>query len=426
MSFWQNISSYFSSEYYTFWVVSIGAGIICFSAGLVGTFSYLRKRALLGDVVSHAVLPGVAISFMLTGVKNPLYFLIGATISGLLSIWLVDYIQIRSKLKPDTILALTLSVFFGIGIVLLTKIQHSGNASQSGLDSFLFGKAASMTLQDVIIFSVIALINTICIGIFLRSFSLISFDEEFAKSIGFNIKFIKALLALLTVVTVAIGIQSVGVVLMAALLITPASGARFLTNSIKTMLIYAGIFALLSGFIGVIISSSGTAMPTGPWIVVVLSSFTLLAIFFGKEKGVIARMKVRKSNNIKINNENTLKTIYKLSDNGNESIPIKHLSGNPSIQRLRNTLRRLEKKQILSRVKESIVLSEKGKIAAREVIRKHRLWEIFLSKYFQLEADHLHDDAEGIEHIITPEIEKHLITLLNRPEKDPHQSEIPY
>jgi manganese/zinc/iron transport system permease protein len=426
MSFWQNIPSYFSSEYYTFWVVSIGAGIICFAAGIVGTFSYLRKRALLGDVISHAVLPGVAISFMLTGVKNPLYFLIGATISGLLSIWLVDYIQSRSKLKPDTILALTLSVFFGIGIVLLTKIQHNGNASQSGLDSFLFGKAASMTLQDVIIFSVIALINTVCIGIFLRAFSLISFDEEYAKSIGFNIKFIKSFLALLTVITVAIGIQSVGVVLMAALLITPASGARFLTNSIKTMLIYAGVFALLSGFIGVIISSSGTAMPTGPWIVVVLSSFTLLAIFFGKEKGVIARMKVRKSNNIKINNENTLKTIYKLSNNGNESIPIKQLFGNPSIQRLSNTLRRLEKKQILSRVKESIILSEKGKIAAREVIRKHRLWEIYLSKYFHLEADHIHDDAEGIEHIITPEIEKHLIILLNRPEKDPHQSEIPY
>jgi len=114
MSIWQIISSYFSSEYYTFWVVSIGAGIICFSAGIVGTFSYLRKRALLGDVVSHAVLPGVAISFMLTGVKNPLYFLIGATISGLLSIWLVDYIQSRSKLKPDTILALTLSSKYDI------------------------------------------------------------------------------------------------------------------------------------------------------------------------------------------------------------------------------------------------------------------------------------------------------------------------
>lgn len=426
MSFWQNISIYFSSEYYTFWVVSIGAGIICFAAGIVGTFSYLRKRALIGDVVSHAVLPGVAISFMLTGVKNPLYFLIGATTSGILSIWLVDFIQSKSKLKPDTILALTLSVFFGIGIVLLTKIQHSGDAAQSGLDSFLFGKAASMTMHDVIIFSIIALINTICIVVFLRAFSIISFDEEYAKSIGFNVKVIKSFLALLTVITVAIGIQSVGIVLMAALLITPASGARFLTNSVKKMLVYAGIFALFSGFSGVIISSSGKAMPTGPWIVVVLSIFTIIAIFFGKEKGVIARMRTRKSNNIKINNENTLKTIYKLSKEGNESIPRDQLINNQSTTQFKPILKRLEKNQILIRVNESVILTEKGKLAAREVIRKHRLWEIYLSKYFNLDPDHLHDDAEGIEHIITPEIEKHLITLLNRPEKDPHQSEIPY
>jgi manganese/zinc/iron transport system permease protein len=426
MSFWQNISTYFSSEYYTFWVVSIGAGIICFAAGIVGTFSYLRKRALIGDVVSHAVLPGVAISFMLTGVKNPLYFLIGATTSGILSIWLVDFIQSKSKLKPDTILALTLSVFFGIGIVLLTKIQHSGDAAQSGLDSFLFGKAASMTMHDVIIFSIIALINTICIVIFLRAFSIISFDEEYAKSIGFNVKVIKSFLALLTVITVAIGIQSVGIVLMAALLITPASGARFLTNSVKKMLVYAGIFALFSGFSGVIISSSGKAMPTGPWIVVVLSIFTIIAIFFGKEKGVIARMRTRKSNNIKINNENTLKTIYKLSKEGNDSIPLDQLINNQSTTQFKPILKRLEKNQILIRVNESVILTEKGKLAAREVIRKHRLWEIYLSKYFNLDPDHLHDDAEGIEHIITPEIEKHLITLLNRPEKDPHQSEIPY
>jgi manganese/zinc/iron transport system permease protein len=119
-------------------------------------------------------------------------------------------------------------------------------------------------MRDVITFSIIALINTICIVVFLRAFSIISFDEEYAKSIGFNVKVIKSFLALLTVITVAIGIQSVGIVLMAALLITPASGARFLTNSVKKMLVYAGIFALFSGFSGVIISSSGKAMPTGP------------------------------------------------------------------------------------------------------------------------------------------------------------------
>jgi len=428
MNFWEHITTFFSAENYTLFVVSIGSGILCFAAGVVGTFTYLRKRALIGDVISHSVLPGVTIAFMLTGVKNPVYFLLGAISSGLLSIWIVDYVQAKSKLKPDTILALTLSVFFGVGIVLLTKIQHSGNAAQSGLDSFLFGKAASMGMLDVQLFSVIAVVNVLCIWFFLRGFSLVSFDENYAKGLGFNVSFLKSFLALITVVTVAIGVQAVGVVLMAALLITPAAGARFLTNSISRMLLYAGAFGFLSGVVGVVISYSGTGMPTGPWIVVVLSVFALLAILFGKKKGLLARMKLRNANNIKINNENVLKDVYKIAKDGKNTISINDLVDQEKyvITKLKSILKRLENDNHLDQIRGLIILSDKGRLAAREVIRKHRLWEIYLSKYFQLDADHLHDDAEGIEHVITPEIEKELIRLLERPETDPHHSKIPY
>ncbi|MDA8886227.1 metal ABC transporter permease [Bacteroidia bacterium] len=428
INIWEHIATFFSVENYTLFVVALGSGILCFAAGVVGTFTYLRKRALIGDVISHSVLPGVAIAFMLTGVKSPVYFIIGAILSGLLSIWIVDYVQAKSKLKPDTILALTLSVFFGVGIVLLTKIQHSGNAAQSGLDSFLFGKAASMGIWDVQLFSIIAIINVICIALFLRGFSLISFDENYAKGLGFNISFLKAFLALLTVVTVAIGVQAVGVVLMAALLITPAAGARFLTNSIPKMLSFAGLFGFLSGIIGVVISYSGTGMPTGPWIVVVLSIFALTSILFGKKRGVFARMKLRKSNNVKINNENVLKDIYKLAEDGTKTISISDLVEKEKypLNKVKGILNRLEKDDMIDQIRGLIILSDQGRIGAREVIRKHRLWEIYLSKYFQLDVDHVHDDAEGIEHVITPEIEKHLIKLLEHPETDPHQSKIPY
>ena len=428
MEIWGHINTFFSAENYTLFVVSIASGILCFAAGVVGTFTYLRKRALIGDVISHSVLPGVAIAFMLTGVKNPVYFLIGAITSGLLSIWIVDYVQAKSKLTPDTILALTLSVFFGVGIVFLTDIQHSENAAQSGLDSFLFGKAASMGMLDIQLFSVIAIINVVCIAIFLRGFSLISFDENYAKGIGIKVSFLKSFLAVLTVITVAIGVQAVGVVLMAALLITPAAGARFLTNDIKKMLLYAGSFGFASGVIGVFISYSGTGMPTGPWIVVVLSLFALVAIIFGKEKGMYSRMKMRVSNNVKINNENVLKDIYKLAQDGENTITINDLIEKEKYppSKLKSILKRLECDRHIDQVRGFVILSDNGRIAARAVIRKHRLWEIYLSKYFQLEEDHVHDDAEGIEHVITPEIEKHLIKLLDRPETDPHQSEIPY
>jgi len=428
MEIWDNINTFFSAENYTLFVVSIASGILCFAAGVVGTFTYLRKRALIGDVISHSVLPGVAIAFMLTGVKNPVYFLIGAITSGLLSIWIVDYVQAKSKLKPDTILALTLSVFFGVGIVFLTDIQHSENAAQSGLDSFLFGKAASMGMLDIQLFSVIAIINVVCIAIFLRGFSLISFDENYARGLGIKVSFLKSFLAVLTVITVAIGVQAVGVVLMAALLITPAAGARFLTNNVKKMLLYAGSLGFASGVIGVFISYSGTGMPTGPWIVVVLSLFALVAIFFGKEKGMYSRMKMRVSNNVKINNENVLKDIYKLAQDGENTITVNDLIEKEKYppSKLKSILKRLEHDRQIDQIRGFVILSDNGRIAARAVIRKHRLWEIYLSKYFQLEEDHVHDDAEGIEHVITPEIEKHLIKLLDRPETDPHQSKIPY
>jgi manganese/zinc/iron transport system permease protein len=216
--------------------------------------------------------------------------------------------------------------------------------------------------------------------------------------------------------------------LMAALLITPAAGARFLTNNIKKMLLYAGSFGFASGVIGVFISYSGTGMPTGPWIVVVLSLFALVAIIFGKEKGMYLRMKMRVSNNVKINNENVLKDIYKLAQDGENTITINDLIEKEKYppSKLKSILKRLERDRHIDQVRGFVILSDNGRIAARAVIRKHRLWEIYLSKYFQLEEDHVHDDAEGIEHVITPEIEKHLIKLLDRPETDPHQSEIPY
>ena len=413
---------------YTLLVVSIGTGILCLASGVVGSFSYLRKRALIGDVISHAVLPGVTIAFMLTGVKDPFYFVLGAIGSGLLSVWCVDFIQRRSKLKPDTILALCLSVFFGVGIVLLTHVQHSGNAAQSGLDHFLFGKAASMNRKDVLTFSLIALLNIGVVIAFLRGFKVLSFDETYAKSIGFRVGLLKNLIAVLTVVTVAIGVQAVGVVLMAALLITPSAGARFLTNRIGHMLWYAAILGGVSGIGGALISSTSSGMPTGPWVVICLSVLAFIAILFGPEKGLLRRMRMRRQNKHKIDEENLLKELYHITDQASKPVPFQELRINENLKHLpfKEVIRRLRRRDLIDYVKERLILKPEGLVAAKEVVRKHRLWELYLSKYFYLAADHLHDDAEGIEHVITPEIEAHLTQLLEFPDKDPHQSEIPY
>src|SRR5690554_5278837 len=137
--------------------VVLGSIILGATAAIVGSFAFLRKRALIGDAISHSILPGVALAFMLSNVKNPLYLIIGALISGWISLLLIDAIARTTKLKSDAAIAIILSVFFGFGIVLLTHIQQSGSASQSGLDHFLFGNAASLMPQDILIFSSIGI-----------------------------------------------------------------------------------------------------------------------------------------------------------------------------------------------------------------------------------------------------------------------------
>jgi manganese/zinc/iron transport system permease protein len=265
---------------------------------------------------------------------------------------------------------------------------------------------------------------------FYRGFKLISFDIHLAHNLGLPVTLLRLLLIFITVSTIAVGIQMVGVILMAALMITPASGARFITKKIHVILILSGFFAAFSGVVGVVLSSQISGLPTGPSIVIILTLISVLAIFFGKEKGIWVRYQLQRKNNSKIRRENILKLLYKLTLEGTQPVTLdifnerKNQSSN--IDGWSKEIKKLQKSQLLTIVNKEIVLTDKGNLAAKEIVRKHRLWELYLSTYFPLKDDHLHDDAEGIEHVITPEIESHLMALLDRPEYDPHQSKIPY
>jgi manganese/zinc/iron transport system permease protein len=231
-----DVWAFFSFADPTVRIVSLGTVFLSMSASVVGTFAFLRKRALVGDAVAHAILPGIAIAFMLSGTKNPVILMLGALISGWLATWAMDYISEKTKLSNDTAVAIVLSVFFGVGIMLLTHIQHSGAGNQSGLDQYLFGKAAGMTEQDLWTYSVVAVILLMVVLAMYKELKVFSFNPEFAAVSGLPVKGIRRILNLVTVLAIAIGIQSVGVVLMAALLITPAAAARAWTSSLKVMI----------------------------------------------------------------------------------------------------------------------------------------------------------------------------------------------
>lgn len=283
----------------TQWVL-IGTLLLGLASGILGSFALLRKQSLIGDAVAHAALPGICIGFMLTGERSLIILLIGATLTGLLAAYCIQYIASASILKEDTAICLILSTFFGVGIVLLTKVQQMPSGNKSGLDSFIFGQAAGMVSSDVKLMAGAAALLLMVTIIFFKEFKLITFDAEFAKGLGLPVSALNFLFMTLLVAVVVIGIQAVGVILMAALLITPAISARYWTNSLSKMVMISGIFGAISGVIGTLISSLDRGIPTGPFIVVTATIIFFISILFAPARGIITLKIKRRMTNQKL------------------------------------------------------------------------------------------------------------------------------
>lgn len=276
------------SDANTQWVL-VGTLLLGLASGVLGSFALLRKQSLIGDAVAHAALPGICIAFLLTGERSLIVLLIGATITGLLSAYCIQYIVSSTIIKEDTAICLILSVFFGFGIVLLTKVQQLPSGNKSGLDAFIFGQAASIVGSDVKVMAGAAAILVFITAILFKEFKVITFDPEFAKGLGLPIGFLNFLFISLLVGVVVVGIQAVGVILMAALLITPAIAARYWTNSLSKMIVISGMFGAFSGVVGTMISALGQGLPTGPFIVVTATAIFVISMLFAPERGIIAK-----------------------------------------------------------------------------------------------------------------------------------------
>jgi manganese/zinc/iron transport system permease protein len=411
--------------------VAIGSVLLTASSAIVGSFTFLNKKSLVGDAIAHAVLPGICLGFMLSGTKNPIFLITGAFITGWISLVLVEFITRRTRIKEDTAIGLILSVFFGIGILLLTVIQKSGNAAQSGLDHFLFGKAAALVGDDLYTFASVAILLLIAVFLLFKEFSLLAFDKNYAISLGLPVKRIELVLTSLIVLAVVIGIQAVGVVLMAAILITPAAAARFWTDKIRVMFLLASVFGAISGLSGAYISYIAPAMPTGPWIVIVISTIAFVSFFLAPRRGVISRLVRQYTIRRTINDENVLKALYQLGEE-NKNFFIQRYPDEIIRRRkfekdnLMTVLSRLKRQGYVETSGNLWGLTEEGKNRGKRVVKIHRLWEMYLTTQLHIAPDHVHEDADTIEHLLTPELEAELERTLNYPKVDPHKSEIPY
>ena len=278
---------------YTTQMVLLGTALLGLASGIAGTFAVLRKESLIGDGLSHAALPGVVIAFLLTGIKDIEVLIAGAALSSITAAWLITITVENSKIKFDGALATILSAFFGLGMVLLTYLQSLNNAGQAGLSKFIFGQAATILARDVYITSAAALIIIVLTALFWKGLKLISFDVEYAKTLQIPVTFTLILYRALLIMTIIIGIQSVGAILISSLLIAPAVGARQWTNKLGTMCILAGFFGMVSAIGGTIWSTSVQKLPTGPAIIVILSAIVLLSLIFAPNRGILWQYRKR-------------------------------------------------------------------------------------------------------------------------------------
>ena len=272
---------------YTLMIVAIGAALLGTVSGALGTYAVLRRQSLLGDAISHAALPGIAIAFLLTGSKTPLILVLGAAIAGWLGTLLILSVVRLTRIKYDSALGIVLSTFFGFGLVLHTLIQRTGNANQAGLDTFLFGQAATILRSDVLTIGILGGIAIAIMLVFWKELKLLVFDEGFAASIGFPIRALDILLTSLLVIAIVLGLQAVGAVLMSAMLVAPAVAARQWTDKFSVMMLLAACFGALAGVSGTIISSSASRIPTGPTIVLCATGVVGFSIFFAPNRGLL-------------------------------------------------------------------------------------------------------------------------------------------
>lgn len=411
--------------------VLIGCVILGVSAGLLGCFAFLRKRSLLGDALAHAALPGVCAAFILSGQKDPLILLMGAITSCWLGAISVDVLIKYTRCKEDSALAMVLSFYFGVGILLLTWIQKHGNAAQTGLEKYLFGQAASMLGADIVLLMVLGSILCVTVLAAYKEFKIVSFDPDFAYATGMPARAIEYALATMIVLAVCIGLQAVGVVLMAAMLVTPAAAARYWTDRLGNMLMLAALFGGLSGALGAVTSYYGERMPTGPWMVVAVTTTFLISLLIAPKRGVVPRWLRHWRFRRKTAEENLLRTLYKCGEESQDwskahTLPelIQQRTGSAAAHR--RTLERLQGKGFVSTGGPGrFRLEPAGLEEAQRVTRRHRLWELYLTHQLEIAPDHVHDDAEEIEHILTPELEAQILEILNHPKTDPHGQVIP-
>lgn len=426
---WVEIIRVLTLQDYNTRVVIIGTTLLGLAAGLVGTFLILRKRALLSDTLSHATLPGIALTFIVITYlggegKNLIALIIGAALFSVLGTVSVILIQKYSRLKDDAALGIVLSVYFGFGIALLGIASRMETGTAAGLSSFIYGKTASMLFFDAVLIGVTALGSAIVCVLLFKEFTLICFDYNYAATQGWPVMRLDFLMMTLAVVVTVIGLQAVGLILVVALLIIPPSAARFWTRRLKNMLILSGLFGALSGLLGSTFSALMANLPAGAVIVIMAALVFIFSLAFGSASGLLQQMIERRRLTNKVARENLLRKMYEYHELRNSAKAASQITEGLRFEdllaarawsstRLRKTLKStISAGMIRGNGNQRFTLTDKGLHESYQIVRKHRLWEAYLITHADIAPSQVDWGADAIEHVLDREMIKKLEKML--------------
>jgi len=377
--------------------VMVGTGLLGGMAGVVGTFAVLRGRALIGDMLAHAALPGVCLAFLVTGSRGILGLSLGALISGLAGIGILTMLVRWTRTKEDAALGIVLSTF----LVLLSVIQKpSIGGNKAGLNSYIFGEPGNMLTSDLYVLAVVAVVVFLLVTLMFKELKLVCFDTEFAASQGWptwGIDF--TIMAVLAVVTI-VGLPIVGIILMAAMIILPAASARFWTQRLHRMLLLACGMGALAAVGGTYV---GRGYPAGASIVLAASTLFVLSMLLAPQRGLIAKLVTEFRLRRRVQSEHLLRALYELSEPQLPEIPslkFSTLKNHRYWGSLESLLHRASESQLVEWSDDSVKLSPLGLRRAAQLTKAHRLWELYLMQHADIAPDHVDRDADDVEHLL--------------------------
>ncbi|MCB1082610.1 MAG: metal ABC transporter permease [Chlamydiia bacterium] len=425
-----NFSDFFLEPLYR--APFLGSMLMCLASSLMGTLLFVQRKSLLGETLSHAAYPGVVFSAFLGALFfDPssfgalLLILGGAALFAYLGLLSIEALQKRLRIHSDAALCLILSLSLGLGVLCVSRIQFSHPLWYQQAQVFIYGQAATMTDTHILIYGALSFCVILFVVCFFRAIERFLFDSQKEMGKGFS-----RILFFLLIISIVVGIRSVGVILMAGMLIAPIGAARSFSDRLSHLLPLSALFGVSAGFggnyVSVLFAEKGVHLPTGPGILLVAAALALLSLVFSPKRGAFSRLIRKNRFRRRCLAENILKTLWK----GGEKTPLSYqeitkwnTASKPSFQGALFKLKR--EGWIIQTGRKQVGLTSDGIQKAARLVRLHRLWELYLVSCLKADEKRVHYSAEEMEHILTPELENRLSSLLNHPTKDPHQKPIP-